>query len=338
MSATIHDVARQAGVSISTVSRVLNGTSPVKEEKRKLVLEAAEMLGYVPNPAALSLLNKRTGGIGVVLPFVTGEFFSELLSGLDETAQSLESFLIISTSHSRPTEFRKAVLALDKRVDGLVVMAPALDVEEASSLVSPDTPVVFINTHAGEVGADVFNFDNFGGARALTRHLLEDGHERIAVVRGPETAWDAQERVRGYRSAMRDAGFSTDGLEFEGGFTRGDGYTAAESILRTTPRPTAILAANDYCAFGALSALRDAGIEVPREMSVCGFDGLTSSQYAAPPLTTVQVPIREIGHRAIRQLVARVRGDENEQPPNHETVPVELVVRGSTAARTASRG
>ena len=332
MSATIHDVARLAGVSISTVSRVLNGTSPVKEDKRKLVLSAAEELGYVPNPAALSLLNKKTGGLGVLLPFVTGEFFSELLSGLDETAQSLGLFLIISTSHSRPTEFRKAVHALDKRVDGLVVMAPALDVKGASSLVKPDTPVVFINTHASGLDADVFNFDNVGGARSLTQYLLEAGHQRIALIRGPETAWDAQERVRGYRSAMSEAGLSTDGLEFEGGFTREDGYAAAQIILQATPRPTAIVAANDYCAFGALSALREADVQIPEEMSVCGFDGLTSSRYAAPPLTTVQVPIREIGNRAIRQLVARLNGEAGDAPPRHEVVPVELVTRGSTRA------
>jgi len=337
MSSTIRDVARLAGVSISTVSRVLNGTTPVKADKRQLVLDAAETLGYVPNPAALSLLNKRTGGLGVVLPFVTGEFFSELLSGLDETAQSLGSFLIISTSHSRPTEFRKAVQALDKRVDGLVVMAPALDVEGASSLVNPDTPVVFINTQASGLDADVFNFDNVGGTRALTQHLLDEGHQRIALIRGPESAWDAQERVRGYRSAMAEAGLSTEGLEFEGGFTRDDGYAAAQIILEESPCPTAILAANDYCAFGALSALREADVQIPDDMAVCGFDGLASSRYAAPPLTTVQVPIREIGNRAVRQLVARLNGEAGDTPHHQEVVPVELVTRGSTLARAGSR-
>lgn len=336
MRTTIHDVARRAGVSISTVSRVLNGTSPVKADKRRLVLDAAEALGYVPNPAARSLLSKRTGGLGVLLPFVTGEFFSELLNGLDEEAQALGYFLTISTSHSRPEEFHKAFQSLDKRVDGLVVMAPDLGDGGARALLRPDTPVVFLNTDMPGLEADVINVDNYGGGRLLTQHLIEQGHRRIALVQGPMTTWDARERARGYRSAMAEAGLPTDGLEVEGGFSREDGYAATEALLERSPRPTAIVGANDYAAFGALTALRDAGLAVPDDVAVCGFDGLPSSRYAAPPLTTAAVPIREIGKRAVRLLVGRLTGEAEADPFRRDVVEVELTARGSTARAVTS--
>lgn len=214
MGTTIHDVARRAGVSISTVSRALSGKASVREEKRRLVLEAAEALGYTPNPAARSLLGKRTGGLGVLLPFVSGEFFSELLSGMDEAAQALGQFLVVSTSHRRSGEFARAAQALNKRVDGLIVMAPEIGVEDAAEILKANVPAVFINTQGGAgMAADVLNFDNRAGARALTRHLVGLGHRRIALVRGPATAWDARERALGYRDAMAEAGLGTEGLE-----------------------------------------------------------------------------------------------------------------------------
>ena len=329
MPSTIRDVARRAGVSISTVSRVLNDTSPVAEDKRALVFEAAEALGYAPNPAALSLHGKRTGGVGVLLPFVSGEFFSELLNGLDGAAQELGLFLTVSTSHRRADEFQKTVRALDKRVDGLIVMAPELDADGAAPLVKPGRPVVFVNTDAQGLPADVLNFDNYGGARALTEHLLDVGHRRIAYIRGPATVWDARERARGYRDAMAEAGVSTDGLVFDGDYTRETGHAVAQSCLNARPRPTAILAANDYCALGAVSALHAAGVAVPGEVVVCGFDGLPSTRYTVPPLTTARVPIREIGDRAVRRLVTRLDGEDGTFL--YDVAPVEVEVRESTA-------
>ena len=334
VSVTIRDVARQAGVSISTVSRVLNDTCPVREDKRKLVLEAAETLGYVPNPAARSLHGKQTGAIGVLLPFVSGEFFSELLNGLDEAAQEHGRFLLISTSHRRPDEFEKAIRLLDRRVDGLVVMAPEVDVVGTAAILKTDTPVVMINTYARGLEADVYNFDNRAGARALTEHLVRAGHRHIAYIHGPAHAHDAIERAEGYREAIAAAGL--DERVVPGGFTREDGYAAAERLVAKQdrggpPLPTAIVAANDYCAMGAMSALHAHGITVPDDVAIVGFDGLASGQYAVPPLTTVRVPIAEIGRRAVAQLVARLGGGDGAAPIHEHVVPVELVVRESSA-------
>ncbi len=330
---TIRDVASRAGVSISTVSRVLNDTCAVNEDKRKLVVDAAEALGYTPNPAARSLLGKRTGALGVLLPFLSGEFFSELLSGLDEAAQENDLFLLVSTSHRRSAEFQKAMQLLDKRVDGLIVMAPQLGDTGMASLLETDTPVVLLNTYADGITADVFNFDNFGGAHTLTRHFLDAGHKRIAHVRGPSHSGDARQRAEGYRTAMHEAGL--DVLEIEGGYTRGEGVSAGEALAALQVLPTAIVAANDYCAMGILRAFREAGIDVPGRVAVGGFDGLASTQYTFPPLTTVRVPIADIGARAVHRLAARLHGDAT--PLQEHTIPVHLVTRESTEALALSR-
>lgn len=336
MRVTIRDVAKRAGVSVSTVSRVLNDTCPVHEDKRELVIEASEALGYSPNPAALSLLNKKTGGVGVLLPFVSGEFFSELLRGLDDAAQDNGLFLVVSTSHRREEEFQKAIRVLDKRVDGLIVMAPELDARGAASILQRHIPSVFLNSYAEGEEAEVLNFDNHEGARLLTQHLLDLGHRHIALIQGPEGARDARERQEGFREAMNDAGIQeTEALEFRGGYSRDSGYEAAQAILASgQPRPTAIVAANDYCAMGVISALHEAGISVPEDLSVAGFDGLESTQYTVPPLTTVRVPVHELGYEAVVRIAGRLNG-AGDRLPERKVMPVELLVRESTAAPAA---
>jgi LacI family transcriptional regulator len=329
MAVTIHDVARRAGVSISTVSRVLNNSCAVHEAKRKQVLEAADVLGYSPNPAARSLLGKRVGGIGVLLPFVGAEFFSDFLTGLDETAQANDFFLMISTSHRNADEFRSAIEAMNKRVDGMIVMAPELN-GVATRVPDYESPFVFVNTYVDDESLNVINFDNFGGSYDVTKHLLHLGHRQIAIIKGPEGARDAGERVRGYRAAMAAIGIEdTSLLEYRGEYTQEAGYLAAQLILQNAnPRPTAIVCANDYCAIGAIRALAEAGVGVPDEVAITGFDGINSGQYIQPPLTSVKVPMRAIGARAVDRLIQLLEGDD--ATPRQETVPVELITRAST--------
>jgi LacI family transcriptional regulator len=329
MSITIRDVARRAGVSTSTVSRVLNDTCPVDEGKRRRVLDAVEHLGYSPDPAARSLLGKRTGAIGVVLPFVGAEFFSDFLTGLDEAAQSNNLFLIISTSHRDAEEFRAAMHAMEKRVDGIIVMAPELN-GNARMVPRSGRRLVFVNTYLREGSYNVINFDNFGGAFEITKHLLESGHRDIAIIKGPAEARDARERIRGYRAAMAEYGIDdTSGFEHQGEYTQEAGYLATRSLLMADPpRPTALVCANDYCAMGALRALNEAGVAIPGEMAVAGFDGISSGQYTQPSLTSVKVPMDAIGARAVERLLELI--DDGDQTPRQEVVPVAVVLRAST--------
>jgi LacI family transcriptional regulator len=301
-AATIHDVAAHAGVSVATVSRVLNGKEVVREETLRQVLAAAKALHYVPNVAARSLSIQRSQTIGIVLPDVHGEFFSEVIRGIDVAARRAGYHILVSGSHSDAGEMLEVLAAMHGRVDGLVVMAP--DVARASlhqSLPS-DLPLVLLSSADG--GRDAITIDNYGGARAMMRYLAELGHERIAFIKGPAQNADARERLRGFRHAMRDLGVTaTRRLELAGDFTEESGHAAARKVLKTAPRPTAIFAANDSMAFGALAALAEAGVAVPGEMSVAGFDDIPVARYVAPPLTTIRVDIADLGRRAFGLLL-----------------------------------
>jgi LacI family transcriptional regulator len=246
MASTIHDVAQHAGVSISTVSRVLNKTTRVSEKKRQRVEAAAAALGYSPNPAARSLLSQRTGGLGVLLPFVTGEFFSEFLTAIDQITQENGHFLLISSSHRSPEEFQTVLPSLEKRVDALVLMANGGETQHLKEAL-PDIPMVFVNSKIEDDAYDVINFDNFGGLYQITNYLIEQGHRRIVMLKGPADSHDAAERLRGFRAAVQESGLApSDVHEIQSEFSREAGYEAAPQILALSPRPTAVVAPNDY--------------------------------------------------------------------------------------------
>lgn len=329
MGVTIHDVAHRAGVSISTVSRVLNNTCPVRAEKREAVLEAAAALGYTPNPAARSLLKQKTGGLGVLLPSIVGEFFSELLNGIDHIAQEAGYFLLISTSHWNEAELQAALQVMNKRVDGLLIMAPATPAERLRAAL-PDVPVVFINTEAEAGDLDTVNFDNATGERAATRHLIDLGHRAIAIITGPAQAWDAQDRLSGFRMTLEEKGLELpEAWVQEGDFTQEGGMIAMRTLLNLPERPTAVVAGNDLSALGAIAAIREAGLRVPEDISIVGFDDVPSVRYTVPALTTVRIPIREMGMQAIRRLLERIDAPEPLEPLQ-QRLAVELIVRDST--------
>lgn len=328
---TIRDVARRAGVSISTVSRVLNNTCTVSEDKKARVEEAAEFLGYVPNPSARSLLKKSTGGIGILLPYVSGEFFSEFLTGADRLAKEEGVFLLISAAHHRAAEWRASVRSVYGRVDGLIVMDPRMSPRQLD--LKSGVPTVFVNAPIeGEDldGLDVINFDNRGGTLAAARHLLQLGHRKFAYLRGPEDAFDAVERLDGFRDAMREAGIS-DYKVIDAGFEPEDGHAAGRELLAGGDLPTAVMCANDYCAQAVMAVFHDAGLLIPEQVSVVGFDNVPSSGYARPALTTLSVPPRKTGAQALERVIARIR--DRELPATRLSIlPVDLVIRASTAA------
>jgi LacI family transcriptional regulator len=326
--ATIHDVAARAGVSAATVSRVLNGKEDlVREETSRQVHDAARALRYVPNIAARSLSIRRHHAVGVVLPDVHGEFFSELIRGIDLAARREGYHLLVSGSHSDAKEMVEVLDTMRGRVDGLVVMAP--DVRPGSPAWDRDSlPLVLLNSASD--AHDVITIDNYGGARMMMDHLQSLGHTRIAFIGGPPHNNDARERLRGYRQAMRRIS-SAVRLELPGDFTEESGHAAAERVLAESVRPTAIFAANDAMAVGALAALAAAGVQVPREIAVSGFDDIPIARYVTPPLTTVRVDIAEMGRRAFSLLRESLGGARGAQPRN-ECITTTLVVRGSCGA------
>lgn len=330
MSVTIRDVARAADVSVATVSRVFNGKGQVRDSTREHVRRVASQLGYLPNEIARSLSNGRTSTLGVILPVPHGEFFSEIIRGLDEAAQRSEYHLLISSSHHRLEDTEAALRVLRGRVDGLVIMSPHIEAGLLMERIRAPYPVVFISSEVQAAVCDAFVVQNYEGGRAVTRHLVEEGHRRIAVIKGPDNNLEVRERLRGYHDALAEAGLEPDAaLEFEAAFTQESGYVAARQIIQLDERPTAVFAFNDYMAIGALRAFHEEGLAVPQDVALAGFDGIPSSLFTCPPLTTVNVPAYDLGRRVMQRLIAQVDADEP-APAEAISLPTALEVRAST--------
>src|SRR6187455_2334934 len=254
VSATIKDVARVAQVSVATVSRALNGHHNVTAEVRRRVEEAAGQLRYVPHAAARSLSSRRTQTMGVVLPDLHGEFFSELVRGIDQAARAHGLHLLVSSYHGHPEEQGESLRTLRGRVDGLLVMSPFAGAPETfADRPASALPMVLINSPAAP-GGDVLSVDNYGGARAMMRHLVDCGHRRIAFVAGPEGNFDAHERLRGYRDALAELLPDAGEWVLPGTFDEASGHRAGQALLKTPSRPDAVFAANDMMAPGCLFA------------------------------------------------------------------------------------
>ncbi len=338
--ATIKQVARDAKVSTATVSRVLTRKGPVSDEARRRVLAAAKRLRYVPHGAARSLITNRTGGIGVLLPDIYGEFFSELIRGLDLGARERGYHLLVSGSHSDRSEIETVLRAMRGLVDGVVVMTPEVDPRTLRANLAGSLPVVLIGSAGGRDSFDSIAVDNHGGAFAMTRHLLGLGRGAIAFVTGPPRNWEARERLRGYRDALRSRATPRPrGIVLPGDFTEESGFRAAKRALSLRHRPDAIFAANDSMAIGVLSALREAGVRIPEEIALGGFDDIPITRFISPALTTVRIPLQEVAARALDRLAHGIRM-RNRHRHAHETLRTTLVVRsscGSTARGTNRR-
>ena len=335
---SIYEVARRADVSVATVSRVLNGKGPVRAETRERVLAAVAALGYVPHGAARSLSTRRTMLIGVLLPDMHGEFFSEIVRGIDRVARAAGYHLLVSGAHNDPEETAAVLQALHGRVDGLVLMAPGLGASWLRQRLPRRLPVVLLNDGGTTTHASI-RIDNRRGARLAVEHLLANGHRDIAFITGPRGNSDAAERQRGFEEALRVHGLRRQPqLELAGDFSEYSGAHAGRVIARLQPRPTAVFAANDSMAVGCLAALRDSGLDVPRDISLIGFDDIPIARHLHPALTTVQVPIAELGQRAMTQLLQSVEsGDAGAQehtpgPVEHAVIAPTLAIRASVAA------
>jgi LacI family transcriptional regulator len=333
---TIKDVAREAKVSVATVSRVLNGSGPVSEDTSRLIREIAGRMRYVPHNGARSLITSKTQTLGVLLPDLYGEFFSEVIRGMDDTAQRHGFHLLISRSYADKHGIETAMRAMRGRVDGVAVMSPDLDAE--SLLNVPSTiPVVLLCSVSRGNEIDSLTIQNCRGAREMVSDLVTRGHARVAIIKGSPRNYDAAERLRGYRMALREAGLNPEAsLEREGDFTEAGGYAAALELLAMKGRPTAIFAANDSMAIGAMSALRESGVGVPEEMAVAGFDDIPLARFMDPPLSSVHVPIRQLGARAVELLLNGIT-HKNDHPRRRERVSTTLVIRRSTGGEPAER-
>lgn len=327
---TIKDVARHAGVSVASVSRALNGHESVTPETRARILDIARELRYMPHGAARSLITRRTQTVGAVLPDLYGEFFSELIRGMDVAARRSGLHLLVSSSHGSADETALALRALQGRVDGLLVMSPHADAPLLSDNLPSAVPTVLMNTQVAGSDYASLNVDNFAGAYAMVQHLVARGFRRIALVAGPADNFDAQERRRGYEEALAELLPGAAPLVFDGDFTEAGGDRAARAIEAAGRRTDAIFATNDAMAVGCLFALNELGVRVPQDLALVGFDDIPMARYTTPPLTTVRVRIAELGERAMARLIACLEQPEHVDT-QAEVLACELVVRQSCA-------
>jgi LacI family transcriptional regulator len=329
--ATIRDVARASNVSIATVSRVFNHSPLVSEDTRQRVTAAASRLGYWPNGLARSLITNRTHTLGLLLPDLHGEFFSEVIHGVDQMSRARGFHLLVSRSSSSADEMTDALRSMRGRVDGLVVMAPDVDASRALRQAAGSVPIVLLNPEVLLPGCDAVSIANFQGASTMVSHLIALGHDPIATITGPCQNIDARQRLEGWRAALREAGREArPDLEFAGDFTERSGYEATLELLRQRARPAAIFVANDHMAIGVMAALQESGMHVPEDIALAGFDDIPMARFLGPGLTTMHVDMLRMGERAVELLLDPERTAAPEG--RGEVLVTRLIVRGSCGA------
>jgi LacI family transcriptional regulator len=324
---TLETVAQAAGVSPSTVSRILNGTAVVSDVKKQAVEEAIARLGFVPNPVARGLAGGRTLSVGVVTQAIDSPFYGVGLRGIEEELDAVGySPLFVSGHWSAEQEARCIDVLRSRRVDGIIVLTGRLS-DSALRACAKALPMVVTGRTLKAPGLFAMNFDNFQGGRLATHHLLALGHRRIAFIGGDPSHPDAVERHRGYRAALEAAGIAyEEDLVASGMFLPEGGAQAVEQLLAGPQRFTAIFAANDQMAYGAALALHRRRLRVPDDVSLIGFDDLPVSRYLNPPLSTVEHPAYEIGRLAATALLQLLRGEK----PGVQVPPPRVIVRESS--------
>ena len=341
--ATIYDVARQAGVSPATVSRVLNGKASVEQTLRARVLSAVEHLNFVPSSTARSLVTKRTQRVALLIPDITNPFYPEITRGAQDALDARNLHLILFNTDDDPLrELRSLGMLSTIGIDGLMLSpaAPAhtpgrrkRDQQQLSqALTGLGVPVVSVSPAAPSPQADVVTIDEQGAAEQAVEHLLKLGHTRIALINGPASHQVSLRRRGGYEQALQRAGLPLDGeLMLEGDFRRGGGMEAMRALLDAPQRPTAIFAANDLMALGAMAALHQAGLSIPHDLAVIGVDNIAEAADANPPLSTVSIPrLYDYGRIAAQLLIDRLESAQGQAEPRLVKLETRLIAREST--------
>ncbi|MFC3501574.1 LacI family DNA-binding transcriptional regulator [Micromonospora krabiensis] len=327
---TLEEVARRAGVSRATVSRVVNGSTTVAEPIREAVHRAVAELGYVPNLAARSLVTQRTDSVALVMPEAATRVFSDdqvfpgIIRGVSQELEAADKQLVLMLAGSPAGHARVERYTTGRHVDGVLFASLHGADPLPGTLARLGIPVVCSGRPLGDVPVPYVDVDHVGGVTAAVRHLVAGGRRRIATIAGPQDMVAGIERLTGYREAMAEAGLPQ--RVATGDFTRESGAAAMRHLLAEDPELDAVFAASDLMAHAALRTLREAGRRVPDDVAVIGFDDIETAAYTEPPLTTVRQPIQEIGRQMTRQLL-RIAAGETVEPSL--MLPTELILRDS---------
>ena len=336
MKIDIHKVASKAGVSIATVSRALNGSTLVKPNTKEKILKIVDELNYIPNPIARSLSKQSTETIGVVLPDLVGEFFMDFIHSIDEEAYKRNWHVLISSSHSERNIIETLIELMGSgRVDGVILMAPQIQNEVSEIIQMSKTPVVLINTCGDFKNIDQIKIYNYQGAYNIVEHFIKvHNYKKIGIINGPKGNCDAEERLSGYLSALKINKITKDSsLIINGNFDVESGILGFTMLMNQKIKPEAIFAANDMMAVGIYEAAKEQGYKIPGDIAVAGFDDIYLSQFLNPRLTTIHVPISELGSKAVKYLLDRINKKKSNGKAHFEVLPTELVVGGSCGCK-----
>lgn len=327
---TILDVARESGVSYATVSRVLSGFEFVKDSTRSRVVEAAERLGYVANAQARSLAGGRSQVIGVLIPGLDNGYIGEVIRGVDEELARVNYDLMLYTTHRhRGRESHYVNLIANGLTEGLILVVPLISKAYLVALQERSFPYVLIDQGEFTGASSVVDSTNWQGAYEATRYLIDLGHRRIGFIAGLKELSSAVERFKGYQAALNDFQIPFDpALVAEADFTSLGGQGAARKILQA--QPTALFAANDLMALGAMECLREMGLRIPQDVSLVGFDDIPQMSITHPKITTVHQPLDEMARTAVKLLLEQLENPDT--PPRRVTLETHLCIRDSCQA------
>jgi LacI family transcriptional regulator len=332
--ATIYQVSELAGVSLATVSRVMNNNARVSEATRQKVLAAMDQLGYRPNSIAQSLASSRSNSVGILVSELHGPFYGEMLSGIENECRAAGKHVIIAAGHSEEASEKDGIeFLISRNCDALILHVEAVSDEYLIKLASGNLPIVLINRYIPALAANCISLNNELGGYLATKALLQQGHKHLAYISGPMWKSDAKDRFAGHLRAMAEFGLTFNRtLLAEGDFRDSSGSSCMQQLLASGLPFTALVCANDEMAAGAMEVAREHGLEVPQYLSIVGFDNLILARYIYPKLTTVDYPIGEMGRMAARWVLKHIYQQQALQLKN---VFEPVLVRRESAAALA---
>lgn len=327
---TMTDVAREAGVSLMTVSRVINNKSEVSTDTRERVLKVIEHMGYRPSGIARGLVTQHTRTFGIVLPDISNPFFANLVRGAEEEAYSNGYSVFLCNTGENPSREIAVLQSLEeKRVDGLILCASRLDEGELSKVIRWFPNVVQVLRQSKDNGESVLLTDDQAGGLMATHHLVRAGHERIGFIAGPSRSYSSKQRLLGYQTAMQSSSLFSDNeyIQYCPPTVQG-GYQSSMELLEAKPDLTALLCFNDLVAVGVMQAASELGKKIPADLAIIGFDDIPLAALVTPALTTVRIPQYKLGSRAMLQLLDLV--ENKNLKPKYELIRPELIIRDSS--------
>lgn len=330
---TIKDIAKAAGVSVTTVSRALNGYSDVNEKTRRKIMDIAKQLNYSPNTLARGLVMKKSRTIGMLVSGMNrvsskDNFTFEVLSGVNECISERDYDLVLfSTTTTKQREKTYSQLCRERRVDGVILQGMKIDDPYLKEVVESDIPCMLIDIPISSKSVGYVTTDNVLGAKRAVRHLIQSGHKNIGLVNGHDQAYVSKQRLKGYMEALQEAGLQVNGQYIASGdFTEEKAEKAGTMLLKEHPELTAIFCASDLMALGVIKSAKAVGLSVPEQLSVIGYDNILLAAYSSPPLTTIAQNKFELGYKAANALIDMLEEKSDAQVITLET---ELIVRES---------